>query len=193
MTKFFLDTEFIQDKTNYSLHLISLGIVCENGQEYYAINRECPFWKANDWVLKNFLTPIGLTREGFNQNLSNPSVSSNYKNSFLHSKYRKVLKEELIKFISENSSDNPEFWGWMKDFDWVVLSNIFGTMDDLPNGYPFCAYELKQEYDRINKYYRCCNGFDLILPKPKNEHHALYDARWARDVYYCILSYEYFR
>ena len=46
--KYFLDTEFIED--GKTIDLISIGIVAEDGREYYAINSECDFPKANDWI-----------------------------------------------------------------------------------------------------------------------------------------------
>ena len=45
-TKYFLDTEFIED--GKTIDLISLGIVCEDGRELYLQNSECEFQKASD-------------------------------------------------------------------------------------------------------------------------------------------------
>lgn len=39
--KYFFDTEFHED--GRTIDLISIGIVAEDGREYYAINRECDF------------------------------------------------------------------------------------------------------------------------------------------------------
>lgn len=40
--KFFYDTEFIED--GKTIDLISIGIVAEDGLEYYAVNLDAP-WK----------------------------------------------------------------------------------------------------------------------------------------------------
>src|SRR5690242_14481135 len=49
--KYFLDTEFIED--GKTIDLMSIGIVCEDGREYYAQNVHAGFSRANDWVVRN--------------------------------------------------------------------------------------------------------------------------------------------
>jgi hypothetical protein len=56
MTKYFLDTEFIEDGTTISL--ISIGIVCEDGREFYAVNRDCDLTKASQWVKNNVISKL---------------------------------------------------------------------------------------------------------------------------------------
>lgn len=45
--KYFLDTEFIEYQN--TIDLISIGIVAEDGREYYAENEQCDFSKQDDW------------------------------------------------------------------------------------------------------------------------------------------------
>ncbi|HEY9294846.1 MAG TPA: hypothetical protein VIQ31_00480, partial [Phormidium sp.] len=57
--RYFLDTEFIEtDETPKTIHLISIGIVDENDREYYAINADCDFSKASDWVKQNVINQL---------------------------------------------------------------------------------------------------------------------------------------
>ena len=58
MTRYFLDTEFIED--GKTIDLISIGIVCEDGRELYLANRNCDFDKASQWVKDNVLVPMGF-------------------------------------------------------------------------------------------------------------------------------------
>ena len=49
--KYFLDTEFIESVR--TIDLISIGIVCEDGREFYAESWAIPWDKASGWVLDN--------------------------------------------------------------------------------------------------------------------------------------------
>lgn len=124
--KYFLDTEFIESGPEAPIYLISLGIVSEDGRKYYAINGDCPFHLADEWVQKNVLDKIDTT-EGIPL---------------------KQIRQELLDFIRE-SEEKPEFWAYYADYDWVVFCQIFGRMIDLPKEWPKYCKDLKQELDRL--------------------------------------------
>ena len=68
--KYFIDTEF-KEKPN-TIDLISIGIVSEDGNEYYAICRDFlpklkQIWK-DEWIRTNVLLPIYI--ENFNIDLN---------------------------------------------------------------------------------------------------------------------------
>ena len=93
----------------------------------------------------------------------------------------------------------PKFYGYYSDYDWVVFCWLFGKMIDLPNGFPMFTIDLKQELDR--KAIEMSNGsnpnlypykFEEALkviksvesyPKQTNEHNALNDARFNKELY----------
>ena len=56
MPKYFYDTEFIED--GKTIDLISIGIVCEDGREYYAQSVEFDESKASEWVKENVLNGL---------------------------------------------------------------------------------------------------------------------------------------
>lgn len=94
---------------------------------------------------------------------------------------------------------SPEFYAYYADYDWVVFCWLFGRMIDLPNGFPMYCIDLKQELDKIaykiypRFYKREC--FDTLedrlewlkslsnYPKQTNEHNALVDARWNKNLH----------
>lgn len=51
--RYFLDTEFIEN--GKTIDLISIALVSEDNREYYALNHECDFSQASDWVRQNVL------------------------------------------------------------------------------------------------------------------------------------------
>lgn len=122
--KYYLDTEFIEN--GKTIDLISIGIVCENGDSFYAENDECDFSKASQWVVENVF----------------PYLSTQiYKR-----KSREQIKTGILKFIGENK---PEFWGYYCDYDWVVFCQLFGTMMDFPKRFPMYCRDLKQLCDDL--------------------------------------------
>lgn len=162
--KYFYDTEFIED--GKTIDLISIGIVAEDGREYYAISTEFKEKKASDWVKENVL-----------RHLPPRKVNPMYESPRLVEasrawKSRQKIKEDIIKFIGD---DKPEFWAYYADYDHVALCQLFGTMMDLPKGWPMYTRDIKQLCDD--------KGNPQLPEQGKGEHHALADARWVKEAY----------
>lgn len=149
---YFIDTEFIESGPNKPIHLISIGIVSETGNEYYAVNSECPFEEANEWVAANVLPHINAS----------------------HGIPLSKIREDLISFCG----DTPVFWGYYADYDWVVFCQIFGTMVDLPKGWPRYCRDIKQWCDSL--------GNPKLPLQLSTEHNALNDARYNRQAFHFL-------
>lgn len=149
--RYFFDTEFIED--GKTIDLISIGIVSEDGREYYAESSECDMSKAGAWVKENVLVHlIGETKE------------------------RLQIAADILEFCG---SSKPEFWAYYADYDWVALCQLYGTMMQLPKGWPMWCRDIKQlaEFRGNPK-----------LPTVDKEHNALHDARWNYDMWKLIRS-----
>lgn len=149
--RFFIDTEFIERPC--TIDLISIGIFCEDGREFYAINGECDLSKASDWVKENVIPHLEFCPQ-----MMRPDK----------------IREEIQEFIGDCT---PEFWGYYADYDWVVFCWLFGSMVDLPTGWPMYCRDLKQELDNLG---------NPTIPeeiKPQNEHNALADAKYHGRIY----------
>jgi len=165
--KYFLDTEFIE-KPN-TITLISIGIKCEDGRKLHLISNEYDASQASDWVLKNVLTPLYIeTVHGDNRNIN---IIENF--HYTYGKSIKQIKEEIKDFVYFVDED-PEFWGYYSDYDWVVFCWIFGKMIDLPKRFPMYCRDLKQSLDESGKE---------SIPSPEGEHNALVDAIWNEKLY----------
>ena len=114
--RFWFDTEFIED--GRTIDLISIGIVSEDGREYYAVSREFNPKKAGDWVRDNVLSKLGDVPR----------------------KKRREIRDEVRQFLGSH----PEVWGYYCDYDWVVLCQLFGRMVDLPEDWPKFCLDIKQ-------------------------------------------------
>ncbi len=123
MTRFYLDTEFIED--GHTIDLLSIGVVCEDGREFYAENGDADLSKANDWVQANVLP-----------HLQGGGAAGT----------RAWIQEQLLLFVGDTQ---PAFWGYYADYDWVAAAQLFGTMMDLPETWPMYCNDLKQLADTL--------------------------------------------
>lgn len=180
--KYFLDTEFIEDGT--TIDLISIGIVSESNRRYYAINAECDYSKANDWVLENVLKPMGLDREGFNKKpvdsltLANAKTKKQIAFEVLAFVKRLPGNETSLTYRDAHRLEIPEpihFWGYYAAYDWVTLCQLFGKMIDLPKGFPMYCRDIKQLCDEL--------GNPELPKQTSGEHNALADALWNKEAY----------
>lgn len=201
--KYFIDTEFIEGfhkplfgKRRHFIDLISIGIVCEDGREYYAISKEYRFKDADKWVQDNVIIPM-YTQEisGFKRDYIKKEDFHKY---IPNGKSNDDIRSKLFQFITCPKGDTVEFYGYYSDYDWVLLCSLFGRMIDLPKGFPMYCVDLKQMIDeRANKIevstvIRGVNTFDEKLdflkkhpeyPKQKDEHNALADAKWNHELF----------
>lgn len=155
--RFWFDTEFIED--GKTIDLISIGIVAEDGREFYAINSECDLSRASDWVKDNVIVHLRASPENYLT--------------------RAQIKNAVLQFVNEypitTGPTKPEFWAYYADYDWVALCQLFGAMIDLPKGWTMYCRDVKQLCDDLG---------NPELPKQKTtEHHALADAKWTREAW----------
>lgn len=163
--RIFYDTEFCEDGAR--LDLISIGLVREDGVEYYAVNEDVDGERilANPWLREHVVPHLPLHKssgdEGFVLDGKDASV-----------KPRSVISDEVSAFIS--TTPRPSLWAWFASFDHVALTWLFGPMVNMPEGIPMRTNDLKQEAERLG---------DPILPEQRSDlHHALADARHNRVV-----------
>ena len=247
--KYFLDTEFlegIQDKgflgmkygeTKPTIDLISIGIVAEDGREYYAVSKDFNLkeaWNRYD-IKKDFGKPQGLgdkkvywIRDNVLKPIYNELIKleiDNYKGftdpyyelelDFTYKVFKRLIKKygktnkQIAKEVKHFVANRPieankeqwildydtkdvSFYGYYADYDWVVFCWLFGKMIDLPKGFPMYCNDLKQTLDEKAKLVPVSYTIEERLksikmsegyPKQTNEHNALADARWNKQLY----------
>lgn len=92
----------------------------------------------------------------------------------------RISRAEIRDRVREFCGDKPSFWAYFADYDWIVLCQLFGTMLSVPKGWPHLCLDLKQLMMFETPY--------TVFPGPKDEHNALADARWVRDVYDAVIK-----
>lgn len=167
--KYFIDTEFMED--GKTITLLSLAIVAEDGRELYIVNESASLQLANSWVKRNVIP-----------SLLHDLTTSNPKGLFVQA-YHSTIAQHVLAFVGNASSAGfvkPEFWGYFADYDWVVFCQLFGTMMDLPKGWPMYCNDIEQLYTEKPK--------PGLPAQPTEQHHALADARWNRQAYEFLTS-----
>lgn len=188
-TKYFLDTEFIENGS--TIDLISIGIVCEDGRTYYAQNLKCDFTKASDWVWRNvFPHLLHFDMRGVRGCMGMPAIGtlSNARQSKCGNaeqpcpwRERYEIRNEVLEFMDVEKHGKPEVWGYYADYDWVAFCQLFGTMMELPKGFPMYCRDIKQWADMLG---------NPPLPKPEVEiHHALVDAQGVQEMHEFLKKY----
>lgn len=157
--KYFIDEEFIESGPFKPIQLISIGLVCEDGRELYAVSNQFEPDDASQWVKDNVLAKLSV--KDLRDALSHPAIGN-------------LIRE----FVGDDPK--PEFWGYYADYDWVVFCQIFGTMMDLPKGFPMYCRDIKQLCDD--------KGNPQLPEQGKGEHNALADARWNKAAYEFLVS-----
>jgi 3'-5' exoribonuclease-like protein len=146
--KIWFDTEFIED--GRTIDLISIGMVREDGATFYAESAECNHDRASPWVKENVLVHLQGGRFDWS-------------------------RDEIAHTIVTFAGEKPEFWAYYADYDWVVLCQLYGTMMDLPKGWPMYCRDVKQLCDNM--------GNPKLPEQSSTEHHALADAKWTKEAW----------
>lgn len=165
--KIWYDTEFIED--GRTIELVSIGMVTEDGREYYAVSEEWPPQKmlANDWLMANVATSLPILIQGGRIMWDDGHPDRN------QVKPRSQIADEVRRFIQ--ATPDVELWAWYGAYDHVVLCQLWGRMIDLPKGVPMWTNDLKQECQRLG---------NPRMPEQSagGEHNALADAMHNRRV-----------
>jgi hypothetical protein len=172
----YYDLEFIEYRTGwfrkrYAIDLISIGMVAEDGREYYAVNRDMPVRRIrrHEWLMKNVVPH--LPKGHGDQRLSMP------KRWLFHYGDRAVkpetrIADEVAAFIQ--ATPDVELWANYGAYDHVRLCWLWGLMIDLPPGVPMFTHDLQQERARLGI------RDDDIPRQVLGLHDALADARYNK-------------
>lgn len=164
--RYFIDTGFIESGPTKPIQLISIGIVAEDGREFYAVSSDFDPDTASEWVKTNVLSKLGKGR-------SSPKSIADKLLAFVWPSWPPKGDPSMMSpRVRDEAREKPEFWGYYADYDWVVFCQLFGTMMDLPAGFPMYCRDIKQLCDD--------KGNPKLPEQGKGEHNALADARWNK-------------
>ncbi|MEO6884709.1 MAG: polyadenylate-specific 3'-exoribonuclease AS [Jatrophihabitantaceae bacterium] len=146
--RYFYDCEFIED--GRTIELVSIGVVGEDGREFYAVSTEFDGSRAIDWVRKHVLDKLPSPNDPAWRSLER-------------------IREDLLAFLLE-PGESIELWAWIAAYDHVALAQLWGDMRALPRAIPRFTHELKQRWEDA--------GSPPLPSAPPDQHDALADARY---------------
>lgn len=172
--KIFYDCEFVERGRDVPMQLVSIGMICEDGRELYRINPESLSNVAiHPWLSVNVAPYLPMTSP------SAGIIAWDEK----HEEYQYVsmsftqLIDDVLTFIQ--ATPDAELWAYYGAYDHVLLCQLFGSMSELPAGVPMITMDVQQHWLYFG------DGKPLP-PEPWHAHHAMHDARWARDAFESI-------
>ena len=115
--KYWIDTEFVAHP--FVLDLVSIGVVAEDGREFYAESSEVDWARASPWTLAHV-----------RPQLDGGAMS------------REEISYGLRGFTDHD--EHPVFWGYFPAFDWVAFVGLFGGLEEMPFHYPQLCLDIKQ-------------------------------------------------
>ncbi|MCP2256719.1 protein of unknown function (DUF5051) [Streptoalloteichus tenebrarius] len=145
--RFFYDCEFIED--GRTIDLVSIGVVDEEGREFYAVSTEFDPERAGPWVRQHVLPKLPPPSEPVWRG-------------------RARIRDELYEFLTAHGGD-VELWAWFAAYDHVALAQLWGAMPALPQPIPRFTRDLRQRWEDVGK--------PKLPPAPADAHDALADAR----------------
>lgn len=176
--KVFYDTEFVERGPQLPLIPVSIGLVAEDGREFYGINEEClTNVTRHPWLSVNVKPQLPIRDE---QHTSGGFITMWDPD---HVEYEHVYAlEHLATLVRDFLTFTPDLqlWADYGAYDHVVLCQLFGDMNGLPPGIPMFTRDIQQLLD----FYQTAK----LPPTPEIPHHALWDARWTRDAYTAIVT-----
>lgn len=180
--RFFYDTEFLED--GITIELISIGIVAEDGEEYYAVNADLDRDRIvkDPWMLNNVWRhlPVSGLRTGL------VTVGDHFESRVKQAGFldrtatvvrpKWVIANEVRDFLLDHGTgrrEDTELWADYGAYDHVALAQLWGRMISLPNHVPMWTHDLQQLI-----------AAHPDAPRPDRAaaeaHHALADARHVR-------------
>lgn len=179
-TKIFFDTEFT-GLVN-SAKLISIGLVAENGETFYAELNDYDKSSLNDWLQENVIAHLYCTN-GIGED--NPNYHYGSKAEISAKLAEWFCQFEAVELVSD-----------VCQYDMVLLADIFGGAFSIPENVCSACYDINQDIARqygISLKEAFDKSREEILTEygiviQGNKHNALYDAEVIKELYRIVNS-----
>jgi len=122
--RYFYDLEF--GDTASVVTLVSVGVVAEDGREYYAVSSDFDPLVVHPWVADNVLPQL--------------PPSSTWRS-------RSTIARELEAFFGAD----PVWWAWYGAYDHVALCQLWGAMPELPRQLPRFTLDVRQLWEHLGR------------------------------------------
>jgi len=168
-TKIFFDTEFTGLHQNTTL--ISIGLIAETGQTFYAELTDYDKSQINEWLQTNVIENLLLT----------PQDNCADNNEWKLVSDTKAVKEALTMWLSQFGA--VEIWSDCLSYDWVLFNQIFGHAFNIPKNVYYIPFDICTLF-HLQGIDPDVNREDFADYKTNSrKHNALHDARVIRECF----------
>jgi len=173
VTKVFFDTEFtgLHSRTT----LISIGLIAESGEKFYAELTDYDKTQVNDWIQENVVDKLHLTEHDSTATPGNWVIKGNLKN----------VKGALTVWIEQ--FEKVEIWSDCLSYDWVLFCDIFGHAFNIPKNIYYIPFDICTLFkakgidpDISREKFAYGEVYSEMLAK---KHNALWDAETIFECY----------
>ena len=140
-TKIFFDTEFTG--LHHNTTLISIGLVAQSGETFYAELTDYDRSQVDDWIQKNVIANLKFN-PGPNDPCSGKIITA-APGKFVHSMEMVGKMSDLKSNLSQwlySFGGGVELWSDCLPYDWVLFNRIFGTAFDIPKNVYYIPYDI---------------------------------------------------
>lgn len=198
--KLFLDTEFTGLHKNTTL--ISIALVSERGDYFYAECSDYDQSQLNPWLIENVIANLTLQKgipqyaiqkQGNNLKCFSDKTDISIELKLWLEKYVHKIHEESIS--KSNNDVVYEIWSDVGSYDWILFQDLFGGAFEMPKTIYYIPFDIAGKFKELNldpdhnrEIFLLNNG--IVLPGYLGKHNALYDAMQTK-VCYEILEQKY--
>ena len=183
--KLFIDFEFTG--LHQSTKPISLGIVSEDGREFYAEFTDFGEESVDDWIKNNVLS---------NTLYLQLPLETRKQMTMPKDHYIGATKEVVSKLVTWlRQFEFVELWGDCMAYDWILFCELFGGALNLPRNIYYIPFDIcttlknkgidpdidRQDFAASGTFSR--DNRCIVLGKSISQHNAICDARNTRDCY----------
>lgn len=130
----YFDTEF--SGLHKETTLISIGLVADNGQTFYAELNDFDKEQIDDWLQENIINKLSFNNQHYTIPRRPPVRTDNYVMKGNSQDVSIQLKTWLEQF------DKVEIWSDCLSYDWVLFNNLFGTAFDIPKNVYYIPFDI---------------------------------------------------
>jgi hypothetical protein len=169
-TKVFFDTEFtgLHQKTT----LISIGLVADSGQTFYAEFIDYDTSQIDEWLEKNVLENLSLSIIDNNASLDNWRLIGGT------DRIRASLEIWLAQF------EQVEMWSDCLSYDWVLFCQIFGHAFNIPKNIYYIPFDICTLFKARDIDPDTNREQFAGIENAEKKHNALHDAEVIKSCYY---------
>lgn len=173
MTRLYFDTEFtgLHQKTT----LISLGIIDDEGNSFYAEFNDYDKSQVDTWIEENVIANL-LVDIPFNSKRDKHLYHTRVRGNT--DRIRRSLEEWLYRY------EQVEMWSDCLSYDWVLFCQLFGHAFNIPKNIYYIPFDICTSFKErgIDPDVKRETFADKKYTKVR-KHNSLFDARVIRDCY----------